>query len=637
MGASLETLTRDRLLRLARERGIAVPRGARKADLVSVLRRAEGGGSSDGPNGPVSTAPAPAHPGEAPASAPSGDGQYDVSRAKFDLAPDAAPPSPHDIPWGYCETRITALPRDPYWLYVAWEVTDESLADARGRLGPGGPSAFCVLRVYETTYRRFDGTNAWSYFDVAVDRAWNHYFLHVGRPSTVFHVDIGLKSHEGYFAVMARSGPAEMPADHVSSDERVEWMTVRAHQSAPRPPYRHRHVPRPGAASAPFPSGGPQAAGGPPAGVGGESDFERVLALLLGGGAARGEWVEQVMGGRVVRWVRWEGARRRTEWRAGPFTFPLSCEGPVEVWFQGQRRVVRAGPGGERLAIGPWHVVIATAGAHGERRVLDTWRVEVFWSTGGGYERVETPVLYRRMLGAYRRRSVVGAGSEMWMREEGGASEALLAGASERLWLGASEHRWGGASELLWLGASELMLGGASAFGFAGASESLRMGGSELLVGGASERLLGGASGHGFGGGSELSFGGSSGYAFPGASESAGFVAGPTPAGGDREGPMSNVQGPRSQVPGPGSRDMGHRTLDLGPGDAARGRRVPARAGRSERLEGPRPTGASGPEAPPPGGARPSVPTPGPEPPGGRQLRAAFKDTRRRRNPKRER
>jgi hypothetical protein len=500
MGDSLDRMSREELLNLAEDRGIEVRPEARKAEILAMLRQTEGA-SPAAHSGPV-----------AALSDPTG-GQFEAARAKFDLAPDGLPPASHDIPWGYGEIRIAAMARDPYWLYIYWEVTDEAIADARSRLGPGGPSSGCVLRVYDTTHRFFDGTNANAYFDVPVDRTWNNYFLRVDRPRAIFHVDIGLKSHEGYFAVMARSGAAEMPADNMASDGSVEWMTVVTHQRTPSlSPYRHRYVPRPvSSRPAEGPCGDivPGALGIP---LGWEVNFERVLAALVGGEAWQtGEWFEQVMGGRVVRWIRWAGGRRRVEWRAGPFAIPLTEMGPVEIWFHGRRHVVRAEPGGAtRLEFGPWYVVIAGVGASGERRIIDTWMIRMAWMTGGGGERIESPYIYRRMLGAYRRRRVLAGASELWIGEEGGASEELFAGASERIWLGASETILGGASETFALGASERFWLGASERSWLGASEQFGLGASEVFWGGASEFAFAGGSERQFVGASEWLFGGAS-------------------------------------------------------------------------------------------------------------------------------
>src|SRR3990167_3935477 len=139
--------------------------------------------------------------------------------APLDLEP-AAPPRLGDVPWGYGQDRVTALARDPHWIFVSWELTDQALERARAEVGAA--DAECVLRVYDTTWRLFDGTNANWYFDVPVHRPANNHYVCVQRLASVFHVDIGVRSHEGSFATIARSAPVETPRNSISPDTGVE-------------------------------------------------------------------------------------------------------------------------------------------------------------------------------------------------------------------------------------------------------------------------------------------------------------------------------------------------------------------------------------------------------------------------------
>jgi hypothetical protein len=384
------------------------------------------------------------------------------------------------IPWGYGETRIRAMARDPSWIFAYWEFTDEALTRARAEVND--PDARTTLRICDTTYRLFDGTNAnWS-VDLPVDRGTRDYYVCVSRPASTFHVDIGVKSHAGHFATIARSGAVETPRDGISADTRVEWMTVEP-DSGDRPEYRHHLVPRPGIASSLEGVG----ATGVPAG-----ELERAAAALLGGEAWTGsEWTETEMGGRVVRWLRWSSPVRTERWwreRAGPFT-------RVEIRLGGEPRLVRV-EHGARLVAGPWEVWIVGLDAWGERRTLDRWTVHYAWVTDEGTGRVDAPAILARVLGGYRSRAEpVGSearldraawGSEWLQRRASewrwiGASEARLSGASEQVRLGASELHWLGASEQRILGASEGRLGGASEARIA--EGSLSFGASEWLGG----------------------------------------------------------------------------------------------------------------------------------------------------------
>src|SRR3990167_1730462 len=102
-----------------------------------------------------------------------------------DLLP-GAPPSFGNIPWGYGENRVTAMARDPQWIFVYWELTDDAIARARAEVN--APDAECILRVYDTTHRLFDGTNANWYMDVPVYRPANNHYVFVGHPASTLHV-----------------------------------------------------------------------------------------------------------------------------------------------------------------------------------------------------------------------------------------------------------------------------------------------------------------------------------------------------------------------------------------------------------------------------------------------------------------
>ena len=87
-----------------------------------------------------------------------------------------------------------------------------AIAAARAGLGPAGERAWLNLRVYDITGRLFDGTNAHSYFDHRVERHERQWFFAIDKPTSTACVEVGLRSEEGYFVKIARSGRVEFPA-----------------------------------------------------------------------------------------------------------------------------------------------------------------------------------------------------------------------------------------------------------------------------------------------------------------------------------------------------------------------------------------------------------------------------------------
>jgi len=396
-----------------------------------------------------------------------------VAAKATDLRPGPAPVF-GDIPWGYGQTRITAIARDPYTVFAYWEFPDEAVAAVRKKTSVrnGG----FALRVYDTTYRLFDGSNAHAYFDVPVDRTTNRYYLFLNRPATTFTLDVGLKGGDGRYAVIARSGPAETPRDSVSGDSRVEWKTVASPESFR--PYHHRLKPH---AGGPPPAPPPAAVEPLPAPV---PDLSRdpapppapevVREALTREGWKEEHWSEPTPDGTDVRWVRWSGPIR-TE-GAAP-TEGKSYE-KIEVEFRSDPWIVRQEKG-ERRVFGPWNVVVHGWEKKTGKQVLQRWTIHSSWATEERSVRAEIPVMVYRLLAGAKTRSFGGAGgSERRLAREGGSSEAMLGGASERRRRSGSELRLAGSSEILFLAGSEWMSQGASEW-MAEAARGSRGGASE--------------------------------------------------------------------------------------------------------------------------------------------------------------
>ncbi|HJX53982.1 MAG TPA: DUF4912 domain-containing protein [Polyangia bacterium] len=416
---------------------------------------------------------------------------------KFELGSHGKAEEPRNIPWTYGYDRVTGMPVDPDRLFVYWEVTDQSVEKARAGLGAGGKDCWLNLRVYDSTGRIFDGTNAHAYFDHGLDRADRQWFFHIGKPSSSAFIDVGLKSREGYFIKIARSGRIDFPRREGAPFSEPEWLSVRSTWG----PVEHAGRGIHGRGAPPAPPGPGKAEGGPPAAPRRHVallPWEESIVLGEGGRAEVVEWEEHFTDGHSEfhRQTSWESPVTISSWEAGPFTHPVEAPEAIRQAFVGPTRMYRVG-GRTHVVHGPWQVVIRGLGAHYGRAVVARWEIYKSWIADEGKEthvRDIHPVL------------------------PPGASE-LRMGASERRWRYASEARLGGASEVFYLGASQYMMGGASERRLAGASEVRLAGASERMLAGASESRLGGASERRLGGASEARPRGASEVHFLGASE----------------------------------------------------------------------------------------------------------------------
>jgi hypothetical protein len=370
------------------------------------------------------------------------------------------------------------MARDPQWAFVYWEITDDGIRTAKSKLQH--PESWISLRIYDTTGRDFNGLNAHLHWDIGVDRGTNCYYFKVGKPGATITVDIGVRSPDGNFYPIARSGACEMPRDAMSPRGGVETSTV--FRSGPAFSYRHKYV---------APPRGPEPPPGPEWGHSDHpADSEKFFQHLAGEGWAKSEWTESLMDGRVVRWIKWSGPIAPEHLHFLPKTGGVFRS--VEVLFQGERRVIKM-ESGEKVVYGPWRVTLQAVGTKGERRTIEQWMIRRRWTTEEGMTRVETPAILVRILGG-RRVTVVQSGSESRLAHDVWGSEMLMQGASEWRWIGASENLQMGSSETQQLGASETFYMGSSETIRAGASEMLYLGASETFEFGASERHLGGAS-----------------------------------------------------------------------------------------------------------------------------------------------
>ncbi|MDP9036953.1 MAG: DUF4912 domain-containing protein, partial [Myxococcota bacterium] len=389
-----------------------------------------------------------------------------------------------NIPWGYNENRITVVVRDPDSVYLYWEITDPGLAAARARLGSGGRDGWCNLRVYDTSGRHFDGTNAHDYFDIRVDRAERDYFLMIRRPMSTMHAEIGIKSHEGFFQAIARSGRADFPRNGPSPNTTLEWMTLTSDNAPPAvAAYRSRYAGSPpqlpgreGAGyidvwRAAYAPSSPQDVATQSrenaswSGAGVHRTFERSAHIERWWHLE--EWRAEWRGGlRFKRWVGGVSEQGSTMWRDGPFPVDLFDPARVAIELLDGEPVhlenVEDGVG--FTVFGPWRVTVHGFESDPQRRVIATWSMR--------WVRASTPLIERwgysverQLIDYYENEHTLVGASER---------HALLQrGASERWRLGGSEQTWMGASEWNAQGGSETVFAAGAQWGFAGASALL--------------------------------------------------------------------------------------------------------------------------------------------------------------------
>jgi len=132
-----------------------------------------------------------------------------------------------ELPDSYGETRVVLLMVDPYLVHAYWEVSPDTLREAKSRIGD---SAQAVLRFYEAS----------GSFDVDVDLRARNWYVSLWSADKSYRVDLGLR--DGGFVRLARSNVVSTPPALPRVDAGERFMRVGAPgtpaEIIPPPPYR---------------------------------------------------------------------------------------------------------------------------------------------------------------------------------------------------------------------------------------------------------------------------------------------------------------------------------------------------------------------------------------------------------------
>jgi hypothetical protein len=132
----------------------------------------------------------------------------------------------HYIPPDYQDTRMVLMVRDPYWLYAYWNVNSETQMQLSASSGRKYEELHLVLRVYDVTDIKFNGTNSNFYFDISLLHITNNWYINVSNPNRSFCVDLGYVRENGTFVTIVRSNIVTTPRDSVSDVIDEEWMII---------------------------------------------------------------------------------------------------------------------------------------------------------------------------------------------------------------------------------------------------------------------------------------------------------------------------------------------------------------------------------------------------------------------------
>ena len=132
-----------------------------------------------------------------------------------------------DIPDSYNDTYMRAMPRDPEWLFVYWEISESFRSSLKSKMGNAAfDTAKKILRICDVTDIDYNGTNAQNYTDIEINDFANNWYVHVPDSGRAYVVDCGFLTSDGKFFLAVRSNVVNVPHFGLSPVQDQEWTTA---------------------------------------------------------------------------------------------------------------------------------------------------------------------------------------------------------------------------------------------------------------------------------------------------------------------------------------------------------------------------------------------------------------------------
>lgn len=154
--------------------------------------------------------------------------EQSVEASKFELGQDDKIGGPiisvdemlRDLPGGYGESCIVLLPRDPQWAYAYWDLPNEQKEEFRRQ---GGQQL--ALRLYDVTDLS-ETQSPHSVQEYLCDELAREWYLPIPVSDRDYAVDIGYRTFDGRWLMLARSVPVRIPPVYPSSWVEDVFVTV---------------------------------------------------------------------------------------------------------------------------------------------------------------------------------------------------------------------------------------------------------------------------------------------------------------------------------------------------------------------------------------------------------------------------
>lgn len=205
----LEEMTLRQLRRVASEYNISRYSRMRKAQLLAEIQKIETERLSRNPS--------------------SIQEELQVEASKFELGQEdltggdlaSVDEGLGDLPGGYGESRIVLLPRDPQWSYAYWDIPNDRKEELRRQ---GGQQL--ALRLYDVSDINLDYQSPHSLQEYLCDELAREWYLPIPVSDRDYIVEIGYRTFDGRWLVLARSAPVHIPPVYPSDWVEDIFVTV---------------------------------------------------------------------------------------------------------------------------------------------------------------------------------------------------------------------------------------------------------------------------------------------------------------------------------------------------------------------------------------------------------------------------
>ncbi|ADG81753.1 DUF4912 domain-containing protein [Thermincola potens] len=125
-----------------------------------------------------------------------------------------------ELPASYGESRLTALVRDPYWVYLYWEITEDLKRRFQEQYGNWADST-----PFFIVYNAADPRSLVRLFTTQINDSTNNWYLRVPE-NTCLLIDLVRLYPDGRVVTVLRSNIVTTPRAFMSDRIDEEWMLV---------------------------------------------------------------------------------------------------------------------------------------------------------------------------------------------------------------------------------------------------------------------------------------------------------------------------------------------------------------------------------------------------------------------------